>query len=44
MEKNEYLEVGKIVKAIDVTFTKSQLQDGLKIKKGKKHFHKAILL
>ena len=34
----------EVVKAIDVTFTKSQLQDGLKIKKGKKHFHKAILL
>ena len=30
------------VKAIDLTFTKSQLQEGLKIKKGKKHFHKAI--
>ena len=24
------------------TFTKEELQDGLKIKKGKKHFHKAV--
>ena len=31
-----------IVNTLDKTFTKSELQDGLKIKKGKKHFHKAV--
>ena len=30
------------VSAIDKTYTKSELIDGLKIRKGKKHFHKAI--
>ncbi len=30
------------VNALDKSYTKSDLQDGLKIKKGKKHFHKAI--
>ena len=33
----------EVVKAIDITYTKEQFADGLKIKKGKKHFHKAIL-
>jgi len=33
----------EVVKAIDITYSKEQFADGLKIKKGKKHFHKAIL-
>jgi len=32
----------EVVTAIDKLYTKQELQDGLKIKKGKKHFHKAI--
>lgn len=32
------------VSALDKTFTKDELKSGLKIRKGKKHFHKAILL
>ena len=31
------------VASIDVKFTEAQLKDGLKIRKGKKVFHKAIL-
>ena len=31
-----------VVTAIDKLYTKQELQEGLKIKKGKKHFHKAI--
>ena len=27
---------------LDKTYTKDELKEGLKIKKGKKHFHKAI--
>jgi len=30
------------VNALDKVYTQAELQDGLKIKKGKKHFHKAI--
>ena len=30
------------VSALDKTYTKDELKDGLKIRKGKKHFHKAI--
>ncbi len=33
----------KVINALDTVFTKSELQDGLKIRKGKKHFHKAVL-
>ena len=33
----------EIISALDKTFTKSELAEGLKIRKGKKHFHKAIL-
>ena len=32
----------EVVTAIDKLYTKQELQEGLKIKKGKKHFHKAI--
>ncbi len=31
-----------IVSTLDKTYTKDELKEGLKIKKGKKHFHKAI--
>ena len=31
-----------IISALDKTYTKEELKEGLKIKKGKKHFHKAI--
>jgi len=31
------------VSAIDKTYTLSELQEGLKIRKGKKHFHKAVI-
>ena len=34
---------GEKVPAIDVTFTADQLRAGLKIRKGKKVFHKATL-
>ncbi|MCD1147884.1 tyrosine--tRNA ligase [Peptoniphilus sp. KCTC 25270] len=34
---------GEKVESIDVSFSKEQLVDGIKIKKGKKVFHKAIL-
>ena len=30
------------VNALDKVYTQAELQDGLKIKKGKKHFHKAV--
>jgi tyrosyl-tRNA synthetase len=33
----------EIISTLDKTFTKSELAEGLKIRKGKKHFHKAIL-
>lgn len=32
----------EVITAIDKLYTKQELQEGLKIKKGKKHFHKAI--
>jgi len=32
----------KTISALDTSYTKEDLQSGLKIKKGKKHFHKAI--
>ena len=32
------------ISALDKTFTKEELVSGLKIRKGKKHFHKAILV
>ena len=34
----------EVVTALDKMYTKSELQDGLKIRKGKKHFHKAVLV
>lgn len=34
----------EIILVFDKTFTKDELVSGLKIKKGKKHFHKAVLL
>ena len=33
----------EVVSALDKTYTKDELSSGLKIRKGKKHFHKAIL-
>ena len=32
-----------VISALDKSFTEKDVKDGLKIKKGKKHFHKAIL-
>ena len=32
-----------VVSAFDVSYSKEDLADGLKIRKGKKHFHKAVL-
>ena len=34
----------EVVTALDRMYSKSELQEGLKIRKGKKHFHKAVLV
>ncbi|MBQ9246429.1 tyrosine--tRNA ligase [bacterium] len=33
----------EVISAMDKSYTKADVQNGLKIKKGKKHFHKAIM-